>query len=59
MIYCEYRFASENEDCVSNQSAEGFLTTLSLYKNGEVQITRAIVDGIRLDVNHLLEVLIL
>lgn len=59
MIYCEYRFTSETDYCGSNQSVDNFLSTLALYKEGEVIIREASIDGIKIDVNHLLEVLIL
>ena len=58
MIHCEFRFTSETEDCVSEQTAEGFLNTLQLYKQGYLVINKASIDGVSLDVDHLLEVLI-
>lgn len=59
MIYCEYRFTSETDYRGSDQSVDNFLSTLALYKGGEVIIREASIDGTKIDVNHLLEVLVL
>lgn len=59
MIKSEFKFKNDPTALVSNQTVDGFLHVLAEYKSGTLDYFHASIDGVELDINHLLEVLTL
>ena len=59
MIKSEFKFKNDPTALVTNQTVDGFLCTLSDYKSRKLDYFHATIDGVELDINHLLEVLII
>lgn len=57
MIRSEFKFKSDPTALVTNQTVDGFLHVLAEFKSGALDYFHASIDGVELDINHLLEVL--